>query len=153
MAETFTVSVSARVAAPAATVYPLIADYRDGHPRIVPPRYFRNLVVEKGGYGAGTMIRFDMTVLGSTRQAHAVVTEPAPGRALVETEMRSGIVTTFTVDPVGPGACDVTISSELPRKPGLAGTIERLVTTRILPKIYRAELARIATCAAPSGAR
>jgi len=148
LAETFTVAVTARAAAPAATVYRLIADYRDGHPRIVPPKYFRNLVVEQGGYGAGTRIGFEMTELGSTRQAEAVVSEPEPGRVLVETELRSGIVTTFIVDPVGPGTCDVTISGELPRKPGLAGRIEGLITASILPKIYRAELARIAACAA-----
>jgi hypothetical protein len=148
LAESFTVSVTARVAAPAARVYNLVADYRDGHPRIVPPEYFRNLEVEEGGYGAGTKIRFDMTVLGSTRQARAVVSEPDPGRVLVETELHDGIVTTFTVNPIGAGECDVTIASEFPPKPGFRGTIERVITTRILPKIYRAELARIGTCAA-----
>lgn len=147
MADINTVSATARVAAPATAVYRLIADYRDGHPRIVPPKYFRNMVVEEGGYGAGTKIRFEMTVLGSTRQGRAVVSEPVPGRVLVETELQSGIVTTFTVNPIGTGECDVTIASELPRKPGIAGTIERFVTTRVLPKVYRAELARIAECA------
>jgi len=44
----YRVQVSARVAAPPEVVYRLIADYRDGHPRIVPPKYFSNLVVEEG---------------------------------------------------------------------------------------------------------
>jgi hypothetical protein len=151
LADSYTVSVTARVAAPAATVYPLIADYRQGHPRIVPPKYFRNLVVEEGGYGAGTKVRFEMTVLGTTRQGRAIVSEPDPGRVLVETELHNGIVTTFTVAPSGASQSDVTISSEVPRKRGLTGTIERFVTARILPKIYRAELARLAECA--TGAR
>jgi hypothetical protein len=145
--ETFTVSAAARVDAPAETVYQLIADYREGHPRIVPPEYFQNLVVEEGGYGAGTRIGYDMKVLGSTRHGRAVVSEPDPGRTLVETELHTDIVTTFSVKPVGSVACDVTISSELPRKRGLAGTIERFVAIRVLPRIYRAELARLARCA------
>jgi len=44
-----TVEARAPVHAPADRVYDLIADYRNGHPRIVPPKYFRNLVVERGG--------------------------------------------------------------------------------------------------------
>lgn len=145
---TFDVSESAQVDAPAAVVYELIADYRSGHPRIVPPEYFSNLTVEEGGYGAGTRIRFDMKVLGTTRRGVMVVEEPEPGRVLVERDPAGGAVTTFIVDPSGPRACRVTIATALPRRSGIAGAIERFVSRRLLRKVYRAELSRIGDVAA-----
>jgi hypothetical protein len=134
---------SARVAAPAEVAYRLIADYRDGHPRIVPPKYFSNLVVEEGGYGAGTRFTIDMTVLGKTQRMRAVVEEPQPGRVLVERDVDRGLVTTFEVVPAGGGSCDVTFTTDMPRKPGIAGAIEQFLTKWILPKIYREELAQL----------
>ncbi len=75
----FRVSRTGRVNAPANTVYRLIADYHNGHPRIVPPEYFFNLVVEEGGYGAGTWIAFDARMLGMTQHARGWIEEPEPG--------------------------------------------------------------------------
>lgn len=131
------------VNAPARAVYDTIADYRDGHPRIVPPKYFKNLVVEEGGRGAGTRIRFDMTVLGKTRKGRAVIEEPEPGRVLVERELNWDAVTRFEVEPAGESTCTVSIGTEMPRKPGLFGAIERFAARRVLPKIYREELLRL----------
>jgi hypothetical protein len=51
------------------------------------------------GLGAGTVIRFQMTLLGRTDDCHSVITEPEPGRVMVETETIRNTVTTFTVDP------------------------------------------------------
>ncbi len=141
--QTFRVSSSARVHAPAAEVYRLIADYRDGHPRIVPPKYFSNLVVEEGGYGAGTRISFNMRVFGQTQYARAVVEEPQPGRVLVERYPDKNAATIFEVVPAGEKACDVTIATEMPKTPGVRAALERFFAARVLPKIYRDELARI----------
>jgi hypothetical protein len=149
---TFRIVSSARVAAPADVAYRLIADYREGHPRIVPPKYFSNLVVEEGGYGAGTRFTIDMTVLGKTQHMRAVVEEPQPGRVLIERDLDRGLVTTFEVVPAGASSCDVTFTTDMPRKAGIAGAIEEFITKRILPKIYREELAqleRVATSRTP----
>ena len=54
---------------------PIIADYHNGHPHILP-KQFRNLTVEKGGVGAGTIIRFEVRALGSDAAIQRVVTEP-----------------------------------------------------------------------------
>ena len=43
------IAQSALLDIPAATAYGLIADYRNGHPRILPPRVFPGLDVESGG--------------------------------------------------------------------------------------------------------
>ena len=146
----FRVSRTGRVNAPAVMVYCLIADYHNGHPRIVPPEYFFNFAVEEGGYGAGTRITFDARMLGVTQHARAWIEEPEPGRVLLE-RLEVGWVTTFTVDAVGPAACDVTIATEVPPKRGMAGWFERFVAARILPRIYVAELSRIEQVALEMG--
>ena len=69
------VSVSAIIPARRERVYSLLANYRDGHPRILP-KQFSGLVVEEGGIGGGTVIRFQMTVLGRKRNFHAAVLYP-----------------------------------------------------------------------------
>lgn len=139
---TYTVSQSAHIAAPPTRIYGLIADYVQGHPRIVPPRYFRDFVVRQGGYGAGTEIEFTMVVAGRAQRVVADITEPVPGTVLVETVKGGGVVTTFRVEPSGRGA-DVTIATALEQKPGIAGRLERWLAGRILPRIYREELGRL----------
>jgi hypothetical protein len=49
------VVASAHIAAAPAQVYAIIANYREGHPRILP-KEFSGLTVEQGGIGAGTII-------------------------------------------------------------------------------------------------
>ena len=97
--QTYSVTRSVRVHAAPQRIDGIIADYHHGHPRILP-KQFRRLTVEKGGTGAGTVIRFEVRVLGQTQTFRAVVTEPEPGRVLVERNVEpNDSVTTFTVDP------------------------------------------------------
>lgn len=143
MKKSFTVKASARVGAPADVVYNIIADYRSGHPHILPRQYFEWLEVEQGGRGEGTVIRFQMRVLGQTRVLRAVVSEPEPGRVLVETDTSGdGPVTTFTVEPEESGS-HVTFSTELTSAGGPLGVLERFVLRRILRRIYRRELEQL----------
>ena len=138
----YTVSESRHLEAAPERIYGLIADYVQGHPRIVPPKYFRDFVVRQGGYGAGTEIEFTMIVAGRAQRVVADITEPVPGRVLVETVKGGGVVTTFRVEPSGRGAA-VTIATELEQKPGIAGWIERWLAGKVLPRIYREELVRL----------
>jgi len=143
------VTATARIHAAPEIVYAIIADYRNGHPRIVPD-VFSGLTVERGGIGEGTIIRFRVRIFGISRSFRAAVTEPEPGRVLVETDLDSnGAVTTFTVNP-GPDLAnsEVTISTELPARTGLLGVIQRFVTSRFLQPLYVKELALLAACAA-----
>jgi hypothetical protein len=134
------VSATRRIAAPADVAYGIIADYRDGHPRIIPPRWFRNLRVESGGVGEGTVIRFEMHAFGSTQQARGRVTEPVPGRVLIET-YDDGAKTSFTVVPAEDGrAADVTILTEMKSRDGLLGVVERAVVRSFLGKAFKEEL-------------
>ncbi|HEX8150744.1 MAG TPA: SRPBCC family protein [Pyrinomonadaceae bacterium] len=143
MGKSFTVNASARVGAAADVVYGIIADYRNGHPHILPRQYFEWLEVEQGGRGEGTVIRFQMRVLGQTRVLRAAVSEPERGRVLVETDTGGGgPVTTFTVEPEGSGA-KVTISTALTSAGGLLGVAERFVLRRLLRRIYARELEQL----------
>jgi hypothetical protein len=138
-------SLSAVIDAPPRVVYRILADYRDGHPRILPRKYFGDLVVEEGGVGEGTRIRFEMRSLGGVRTFRAAITEPEPGRVLVETGVDSGIVTTFTVEraPSGGGGTRITIDTRYHRS-GLRGWVERLFAPPFLRTVYRAEVALLA---------
>ncbi|HKJ03542.1 MAG TPA: SRPBCC family protein, partial [Longimicrobiales bacterium] len=106
------------VSAPADQVYDILADYHTGHPQILPARVFRDLRVETGGQGAGTVIKFGMKSFGTVRWARAEVDEPEPGRVLRERVLDDldqldpeGIVTTFTVDRVEAHRSEVTIET------------------------------------------
>jgi hypothetical protein len=138
-----TAEATRTIDAPAAAVYEVLADYRSGHPSILPERYFSDLVVERGGRGAGTVIRFQMHMLGSARTALAHVDEPEPGRVLTETYPENGAVTTFQVLPLDDGRrARVTITTEW-SSPGLRGLVERWIVPPMLRKIFHEELANL----------
>ena len=149
-----TVSVSAIIPARRERVYSLISNYNDGHPRILPKQFSR-LAVEQGGVGAGTIIRFQMSVFGKRQTYRAAITEPEPGHVLVETDLdANGAVTTFTINPGGaPADSRVTISTELPVRGGFLGTIEKTLITLLLRPMYVKELENLARAATgPFGA-
>ena len=140
----FTVAESASIAAPAAKVYGIIADYRTGHPSILP-KPFDRLTVEEGGVGAGTKIHVTMRMFGRMQAFRATISEPEPGRVLVERNFGSPeSVTTFVVDANGERGSMVTISTELQVRRGVLGAVERFMSERFLKPIYRRELKLLA---------
>ncbi len=133
---------TARISAPPERVHAIIADYREAHPAILPPEYFADLRVLEGGYGAGTRIRFTMLALGKRNEVEAVVTEPEPGRRLLETTT-DGLVTEFLFEPADGGrATQLTFDTRYERA-GVQGLIERFLAPMLLRKVYTAEMARI----------
>jgi len=143
-----TISVSKLIPVPDETVYQLIADYRNGHPRILPKPYFLSLDVEKGGHGEGTVIRFQMKVMGRVLSFHSVITEPMPGRVLVETDLNAGAVTTFRVEPRLEGKQSfITIATTTNVPDGIAGKIQGWLTAQLLRPIYLKEIDQLAAVA------
>jgi len=138
------IAMSRRIAARPEPIRAVIADYHDGHRRIVPPRVFKWLAVDKGGVGGGTEIRFAMRVLGSTRVTRGIVTEPDPGRTIVETYPETGVVTTFIIEPVGTAESVVTIATDMPVPGGPLGKVQGFLTGRVLRPLYVEELQRLA---------
>jgi hypothetical protein len=131
------------IPAPAGAVYSVLADYREGHPAVVPKRHFPWMAVEEGGVGEGTIIRFGLHLPGLKRTVRAVITEPEPGRLLAERDLETGALTTFLVEPVGPREARVTIETTWQRA-GLAGWVERLLAPSFLERIYAEELSNLA---------
>jgi polyketide cyclase/dehydrase/lipid transport protein len=137
-------SATGIVRAPATVVYRIIADYREHHPRIVPPEYFTGIEVEEGGVGAGTRTRVHMRVFGRKSEFIHFIREPEPGRVLEEIDSAGATATTFTVEPDQNGAgTKVTIETRFRVRAGLLGALERRVTRFVLHRIYRKELARL----------
>ncbi|GAB4198360.1 MAG: SRPBCC family protein [Roseiflexaceae bacterium] len=137
---------SALIDAPPATVYAILADYRDAHPQILPRQFFTGLEVEAGGQGAGTIFRTAVRVLGRETRFRMEVSEPQPGRVLSETDLATGLTTTFTVTPAAQGRqCEVEIATVWEGSAGLAGLLERLTTPLIMRRIYQAQLALLAS--------
>jgi polyketide cyclase/dehydrase/lipid transport protein len=140
----FEFSESATIPAPPERAYAVIADYVNGHPHILPKKVFQNLRVEAGGYGAGTRIAFEMRLLGATQTLRSTITEPEPGRVLVEAYPETGSVTTFLVDPE-PDAnhCRVTFHTRMTVR-GFAGWLQPWLVPRLLRPVYQEELQNLA---------
>lgn len=129
------------VNAPPSVVYAALADYRGGHPKVLPRKYFSDLIVEAGGTGAGTEFRVTVTVLGTQTKYHMRVAEPEPGRVLSETDLATDLTTTFTIDPIDGGRRSrVTIATRWTSRGGLAGLVERITTPFFMRRIYAQQL-------------
>lgn len=137
------VGETAVVQAPPEVVYGIFADYMDAHPSVLPRPHFGELVVERGGRGAGTIFRVDVRQ-GTGRKTYRMeVSEPRPGRLLVETDLDSDLTTHFAVEPMDGGrSARVTITTRWTRG-GLQGWLERLLLPALARPIYRQELRNV----------
>ena len=128
--------------APAATVYHCLADYREHHrhaPEGFLPAAFTRLEVLSGGVGAGTVIRFTTRVGGRAVTRTQQVSQPEPGRVLVESGGGEG--STFTVEPRGDRSL-VRIETTLVLR-GLDAWLMPLVGPRVMRALYDEELSRL----------
>ena len=138
-------TASEEIPAPPGAVYAVLADYRDGHPAILPKRHFPFYLLEEGGTGAGTAIWFVFQLPGARRTVRAVVSEPEPGRLLAERDLETGVVTTFLVEPTADDhTARVTIEATGDRA-GLAGWVERFLAPSFLGRVYAEELSNLST--------
>jgi hypothetical protein len=127
--------------APADVVYHCIRDYQDHHrPGGFLPPAFTYFNVERGGIGAGTRITFTTKAGGGSQTRTQDVSEPEPGRVLVESG--GGDSTIFTVEPAGEGRARVRFDTVLTLN-GLMSLIGPLVIPRVLKPIYEDELGRL----------
>lgn len=137
-------SAERTIDAPADAVYRCLADMNQ-HPHFLPPE-FSDFHVEEGGVGAGTVTTFAVTAGGRTRSYRMQVTEPAPGRTLVESDANSSLVTTFSVEPQG-GKSLVRILTSWDGASGIGGFFERTFAPKAMRRIYLDELDRLNTYA------
>jgi hypothetical protein len=125
-------------------VYELLVDYVESHPKILPPQ-FREIKVLKGGRGAGTVFTTTVKVMGTTQTFTMDVTEPEPGRLLVETDKAQGVTTSFKIEPADAGRkTRLTIATDSAASLGFAGFMEKLMTPPVQRRIYKQEMKLIA---------
>ncbi|HEX6038294.1 SRPBCC family protein [Longimicrobium sp.] len=122
-------------------VYGIFADYHEAHPGVLPRPHFGTLVVERGGTGEGTRFTIDIRQGMGRRTYRMDVTEPRPGRLLVETDLDSDLTTTFAVEPDG-GGSRVTITTRFTQG-RLGGWLMKTFGPRLAAPIYREELRNV----------
>ena len=145
MSRKFLVQTAMVIDARPEDLYAIVSDYRVGHPAILPKPYFTVLTVEKGGVGAGSLLMTRLKAWGQEFSYHQLVTEPEPGRRIVETDVDTGQFSSFTFDPLDGGKrTKVTIFSEFPASPGIKGFLERLTQPPFVRRLYTQELRNLA---------
>ena len=128
------------VDAPADVVYRCLADYTHHHrPGGFLPPAFSNQEVLSGGIGDGTVIRLNVSLAGRTNTMTARISEPDPGRKLVEDGEH--VQTTFTVQPEADKS-RVRFDTVLDGG-GLAGLMNKFFGARLLGPVYADELERL----------
>lgn len=137
-------SAERSIDAPVDEVYGYLADMHQ-HQRFLPPA-FSDFQIEQGGIGAGTVTRYKITAGGRTRSYHMQISEPAPGRTLVETDTDSSLVTTFNVTPRDDKSL-VNITTSWDGASGIGGFFERAFAPRAIRRLYLDELDRLNTYA------
>lgn len=136
-------SVTEVVRAAPEVVWAIFTDYHDAHPAVLPRPAFGELVVERGGTGAGTVFTIELNEGVRTRKLRMNVTEPQPGRVLMESDADSDLVTTFTVEPSDGGRDSrVTIATRWTRG-GVRGLLERAFAPALMRPVFRAELRNV----------
>jgi uncharacterized protein YndB with AHSA1/START domain len=138
-----TAAASGPVAAPPDVVYRYLTDMKNHHPQFLPPA-FSDFQVVAGGMGEGTVVTFQLAAGGRRRDFRQTVTEPEPGRRMVETDANSSSVTTFVVDPADGGRSSrVTITTQWNGAGGVGGFFERMFAPRVMRGIYADEIRRL----------
>ncbi len=125
-------------------IYNILTDYKVGHAAILPKQYFTVLNIEQGGDGAGTIVNGVLKFWGKEYHFHQIVSEPEPGRMLVETDLDTPQVTEFVLEALDGGQrTRVTIASNFPASAGIAGFMERMLKPAVMQRIYKAELEQL----------
>ena len=133
-------SAERTIDAPAETVYGYLADMHR-HANFLPPQFSDFQVVE-GGIGEGSVTTFAVTAGGRTRNYRMRVTEPAPGRTLVESDANSSLVTTFSVEAQDDKSL-VRIHTSWDGAGGIGGFFEKTFAPKAMQRIYLDELDRL----------
>lgn len=137
-------SVSKLIHSSSSVIYNIIADYQKGHPKILPRPPFVSLEVIEGGTGAGTVMQVTMKIMGRSQSFKSVVSEPEPGRVLIETN-DTGYITTFRVEPAEADKKSlVTFTTEIPGNSSLLKKLEFRLSKLLLIPVYKKELELLA---------
>lgn len=123
--------------------YAALADYRGIRPTLLPPEFSR-YEVQAGGSGAETTVGWTLQATPKrSRTCLFTVTEPDPGRRLVETDTNSSMVVTWMVRGTAEGA-EVEVTAGWQGAGGIGGIFERIFAPKGLNRIHDQVLAALA---------
>ena len=126
-------------------VFAALADYHGVRPRILPPEMTGYDLVE-GGRGGGTRFRYQFHATRKrVRQVDAAVTEPEPGRQLLEADRGSSLRVFWNVADAAGGRSRVTVRVSWGGGAGVGGFFERRFAPGGIRRVYRTELDRLAS--------
>ena len=138
--------------APPEEVYKFLANYRESRPQILPAN-FQYYTVEQGGRGAGTIISYRLQAGNRERAYRMQVEEPTAGRVLIERDLDSSLVNTWTISPIAGGQTLVTISTQWEsHASGVGSFFERTFAPMGLRRIYADMLNKLADALGASAA-
>jgi hypothetical protein len=153
MAKQINVSAERMIPAPPERVHAVLADYREGRPRILPDNYL-DYKVEEGGQGGGTVVSYRLRAARRERAYTMEATEPTPGVTLVERDRNSSLVTTWMLSPTASGTgTDLKVSTTWEGSGGVGGFFERTFAPRGLRAIYDDMLDRLTKAVGAEPAR
>ncbi|MCC3773168.1 SRPBCC family protein [Streptomyces sp. UNOC14_S4] len=131
------------IAADPEEVFDALADYSGTRAKLLP-EHFSEYEVRKGGDGEGTQVHWKLQATSKrVRDCLLDVTEPTTGQ-LVEKDLNSSMVTTWTVTPAGEGRAKVVVSTVWNGAGGIGGFFERTFAPKGLGRIYDAVLTKLA---------
>lgn len=139
----FTVETDSVIHAAAKDVYAVLADYNNGHPKIMPPQYCEGLNVLKGsGVGENSRIEAHFNIYGQRETLVMDVSEPEPGRILQEIDTKATNITRFIVDPIDQATCRVTLQTKIMKQTGIppGPTLDMWLKSFVLKQIFTEEL-------------
>jgi uncharacterized protein YndB with AHSA1/START domain len=141
--KTISIEAGRTIAARPESVYHYLEDYQK-RPNILTD-HFQDYGLDKGRYGAGTVFHYRFRAGRMEREYHMQVEEAHKGRELRERDLRSSLVTTWTVMPSSQGRESwVTITTTWQGSGGIGGFFERAFAPKELQHIYTAMLDRLA---------
>lgn len=136
-----TATAERMIDAPPAQVAAALADYETTRPRILT-EHFSDYRVESGGHGAGSRVHWKLAATKKRVRDQLVdVATPAEG-TVVERDVNSSMVTTWTVTPAGAGST-VHVTSTWNGASGIGGFFERTFAPKGLRRIYDGVLANL----------
>jgi hypothetical protein len=125
------------IAARPEEVFAALKDYQDKRRRLLT-EHFLNYTVEQGGQGSGTVIAYTLRAGGRERAYRMAVEEPQKGQLLAERDLKSSLITRWSVAPLEQGHSSlVKVESDWEGSQGVGGFFERTFAPQALRAIYK----------------
>src|SRR5919199_6926118 len=130
------------VRAPAEQVLAALGDY-EGARRRAMPEQFSDYRVEAGGSGAGTRVHWRFAATSKRVRDQLVEVSEPDADTLVERDLNSSMVTTWTLSPADAGVTTVRVRTTWNGAGGVGGFFERTFAPRGLRRVYASMLERL----------